>query len=695
MPGSYLVWDFELGEQSKERGKASQVSDEFRHELQAHLDEGIAAADDVALHLKRSDGNIDEFGELAPHIIEAHDGIGHFTLAPNGIVEASYPEGAHENIIGMNVMTVHRRAALKARRSRKMVDDGPLNQEHGDFAVIGILPIFLPGDQESDRFWGFISVTLSVHTLKEHAKLDSLPQEGYEYRLRAGNADKPTVLAQSAGKLPEDPVDETIDTPSSKWVLSIAPTGGWKKNSTYPFSIPVMLIFLGFISSTVNLFATRAGRLEEEVNRRTSELTRSKELSEAVNTIDLAINSATDPDDMMNQAVAIALEAARCDTVAVALIDEEYLMAKYIAGQLHGSAPVRLNLEGEWVKAMVEVAGKPKVIDDYLNDPRVNKEIGRRFSLRSLLAAPLVVRGRVLGILIFIYHHEPVGFTPFEIDFAEKISASMSLAVENAELLHIERGIASTLQEALISLPSRVHGIDFDNIYRSANLQNEKAGGDFYDLFEIKGGNVGIVIGDISGKGLHAATLTSVVRNSIRAYVAENYSVSKVIAKTNEICCSAFEQATFATVIFGILEIGSGRLTFCNAGHPRALVVAEEGVTIMETARTNVPLGVMENTTFHEHVWQVGKEDTLFFYTDGLVEAKKESGRLNEARLIAILSELNFSDTRDLPALVVEDIFEKNGYRQRDDVAIISMSLEGVGIPESEFDEPQEIIGVE
>ena len=217
----------------------------------------------------------------------------------------------------------------------------------------------------------------------------------------------------------------------------------------------------------------------------------------------------------------------------------------------------------------------PLVVRDVSLDPRIQGAEVETVGLGSLLAVPLLVRERVLGLLVFGHRH-PAGYRPVETDFASKVGATVSLALESARLFEAERAIADTLQEAVLTMPDTLPGVEFSYLYRSAT-EMARVGGDFYDLFAMEDDRVGVVIGDVSGKGLPAATLTSLVKNTLRAYAYDDDAPAEAVAKTNAVVLRSAPVGVFVTLFFGCLDVATGTLTYCSAGHPPGLVLRAGG----------------------------------------------------------------------------------------------------------------------
>jgi serine phosphatase RsbU (regulator of sigma subunit) len=276
-------------------------------------------------------------------------------------------------------------------------------------------------------------------------------------------------------------------------------------------------------------------------------------------------------------------------------------------------------------------------------------------------------------MLGFIYKSRPVIFDSTYLNFIARFAASVSLALENARLYKAQRNIADTLQKSLLVMPERVAGIDFGYEYRSAT-EAAQVGGDFYDIFELEHGKVGIVIGDIAGKGVEAAALTSVVKNAIKAYAFENSSPALVLSKTNELTIKVFSPGYFVTVFFGILSLASGKLTYCNAGHPAAIIKRAEGSVDVLTEHSPV-IGAFAGTKYTDGTEVLVQRDVLFLYTDGLVEARRDRELFTEDRLIDFIRALGPVSARELPEIVYKEVIDFTGGRLSDDIAILTVSL--------------------
>ena len=277
-----------------------------------------------------------------------------------------------------------------------------------------------------------------------------------------------------------------------------------------------------------------------------------------------------------------------------------------------------------------------QVVDDAAAHPGVNQETRRLFEAQSILVVPLIAREEVVGVIYFIYHSRIHRFSSAEADFARRLSVSLGLAIANARLFEAERDIADRLQEALLTLPDSVAGIEFANAYHSAS-EAARVGGDFYDLFPLDHDHVGVVIGDVAGKGLDAAVLTSMVKNTLRAHATERGKTPKqIVTLTNDLVYRATPTESFVTVFFGILDCRDGRLVYSNAGHTTAAVVREDG-SAGRLSVTGPLLGAFGDVEFDQAEVRLDLDEILFLYTDGLTEARRDHELFGEERLFAFL----------------------------------------------------------
>lgn len=235
------------------------------------------------------------------------------------------------------------------------------------------------------------------------------------------------------------------------------------------------------------------------------------------------------------------------------------------------------------------------------------------------------------------------------------------------------RGIADYLQEALLGLPEEIEGVDFGYLYRSASEQ-ARVGGDFFDLFELGDGKIGIVVGDVSGKGIEAAALTSLIKDTVKAYSFLKLSPSSVMRKTNEIVSRISAPEMFATVFFGLLNIETGQLIYCNAGHTQGIIRTDGSIKLLEANSSLI--GFFAGEHYENNSEQVDVKDILLLYTDGITEARYGNDFFGEDRIVEFVAGRTSLTAKELPGKMLDEVTKFSHENLADDIAILTISLQ-------------------
>jgi serine phosphatase RsbU (regulator of sigma subunit) len=314
------------------------------------------------------------------------------------------------------------------------------------------------------------------------------------------------------------------------------------------------------------------------------------------------------------------------------------------------------------------------VADPYAADQRIDGDCLKAMGVRSLLAAPLRSHDATDGVLLFVDPAEPFGFADSEVEFANRLARSLTLALENARLYAAEHRIADTLQAALLDLPDTMPGVVFSHRYRSAT-EATRVGGDFYDLFDLGSGRVGVIIGDVSGKGLEAAALTSFVKTTIKTHAFDGSQPSAVMTKANDVLIRSLLKASFVTVFFGELDTVTGRLTYCSGGHPPGIVRGPNDASWLVGTESPV-LGAFADMVFSERDVQLLPGDTLLLYTDGVTEARGAGGFFGDERLHDLVRSSEGSGPDELVTAVLDGVLAWTGGTLRDDLALLALRVD-------------------
>jgi sigma-B regulation protein RsbU (phosphoserine phosphatase) len=250
-------------------------------------------------------------------------------------------------------------------------------------------------------------------------------------------------------------------------------------------------------------------------------------------------------------------------------------------------------------------------------------------STKSEVDIPLKYHGKVIGVFN-VQHYELDAFPRERIELLEALAGNITIAIENARLFRKERHekerALNELQEARrIQLnlfpkkPPTMPGFKIEGM----GLPCLEVGGDWYDYINLKDGRLGIVLADVSGKGIGAALLMSAARSVIRLIAQTNDSPGEVLRQVNNILLNDFQTTQFITLIYAILDPVKRTLNFANAGHLYPLYVSSAESKFLKTS-AGIPLGIAESQ-FTDCYIEFTKGSRLILYTDGLTEAMNET----------------------------------------------------------------------
>ncbi len=206
-----------------------------------------------------------------------------------------------------------------------------------------------------------------------------------------------------------------------------------------------------------------------------------------------------------------------------------------------------------------------------------------------------------------------------------------SLAIENARLYAEQRSVAQTLQHSLLAEAfPEIGGLEFASSY-VAGVEGIDIGGDWYDIVRLDRGQILLVVGDVSGRGLEAATMMASLRYAARAYAAEGHPPGLILSKLSALVSIA-RDGHFATVLCGMLDVATSRISIANAGHPEPLLVSASGAEFVPT-NVGVPVGVHVDLPYPEVEFVFPRGSTLLLYTDGAIERRGEDLDIGMQRL--------------------------------------------------------------
>ena len=327
-------------------------------------------------------------------------------------------------------------------------------------------------------------------------------------------------------------------------------------------------------------------------------------------------------------------------------------------------------LSKERVFDRMALSGEVVRVRDLRQDDRVNiPELVEHEGVVAALHAGMVFQGQAIGIMR-LYARSPRVFTDTESRLAQVVANQAATAVEQARLLRAKRHEEQLQQQVRLGaavqrrmLPARTPTMPrFDVAFRY--VPSLDLGGDFLDVFELgddDGPALGLVVGDVVGKGVPAALLMSACRASLRAHVQGGGTLDDVIRRVNRDLCRDTLDNEFVTVWFGAIDARSARLTFCSAGHDPPMLIRSRGGAVSPANLRVLPagglvMGIDAEQRFELAAMDLESGDVLVAYTDGVVDARSFQGeRFTRARLEqAILNGVNLT-----PGATASDVLER------------------------------------
>ncbi|MEZ5123982.1 MAG: SpoIIE family protein phosphatase [Solirubrobacterales bacterium] len=270
---------------------------------------------------------------------------------------------------------------------------------------------------------------------------------------------------------------------------------------------------------------------------------------------------------------------------------------------------------GQGVAGRLAVAGRPLILSDLGHEDVVLDDL--REPGRALAGVPLRVAGETIGVLIVSSRERP--YNQADLHLLELVADRAGLAIRQAELYDAARAAALSLQRSLLpDVPPLTAGLQIAARYLPGQ-DGDEVGGDWYDVFALPDGRVAIAVGDIVGRGLHAAARMGRVSTALRAYAYDSASPADAVLRLDRLV-TAEDIVAFATLLLIFLDPQTGAGRACSAGHPPPLLLGADGAGVVAIA-VGPPLGV-GSVSRRESALTVPDGATLLAYTDGLVERR-------------------------------------------------------------------------
>jgi sigma-B regulation protein RsbU (phosphoserine phosphatase) len=375
-------------------------------------------------------------------------------------------------------------------------------------------------------------------------------------------------------------------------------------------------------------------------------------------------NSSLDLDKVLNRVMDEVIAAIRAERGFLMLRDDSDEMVFRVARGLDQQAIEAPEFQvSRGIVERVAREGEPQLTSDAQSDAWLSERASvRSLGLRSVICVPLQLKGATRGVIYADNRLKAGIFTQADLELLSAIASSAAIAIENARLYQVavEKGrmerelqVACEVQASLIPHDTpQVAGWDFAARWKPAF----EVSGDFYDF--IPGdGRLGIVIADVSDKGMPAALFMALSRSIVRASVTPMHPPAHAIGQANRLICADSMDSMFVTLFYAQLNPASGELVYVNAGHNPPLLYRAENEELVALTRTGMALGLFDFVDFWGDAVQLDHGDFIVLYTDGVTEAIDAHLReFGEDRLRRVLLDNAGASAEDMAAVLEESI---------------------------------------
>ncbi len=347
---------------------------------------------------------------------------------------------------------------------------------------------------------------------------------------------------------------------------------------------------------------------------------------------------------------------------------------------------------GEGIVGRVARTRRAELLADAAADPRMVKHDDPALAVRSVIVVPLIFRERFFGVLAVTNPGGEQLFNEADFTLMQSLAEQAALALHNAEFLQLQvektqldldLSIASGIQQMLLPRQTpRIAGLSLDARYASA----QRVGGDLYDFFPLSETRLGIVVADVSGKGIPASLLMAITRTNLRQIAPRHASPSQVLIELNAALAADIQSGLYVTMLYAIVDVAANQVTLARAGHELPLFVRRQPETGLPRAEfvgsEGMALGMVPDEIFSaaivDRTEHFGSGEALVLYTDGLTEAPNEEDKeFSGARLADVARAEHARSPREINDRILETVQRFTGeVPQRDDFTLVTVKRE-------------------
>ncbi len=403
--------------------------------------------------------------------------------------------------------------------------------------------------------------------------------------------------------------------------------------------------------------------------------------------VSIIINTTQNVDELVNLVMTKAQSVMRAEASSVMLLNEEtnMLECEVALGEV-GEKVKKIQLKmGEGIAGWVAQHGQPEIIPDVSTDERFASKIDNStgFQTRSILAAPLLVKEKVIGVAEVINRLDGKAFDNDDLELFSTFCRQVAMAIENARMYQMKlekQRLEQDLEHARIiqqSFMPEVFPSGTEKAFSifAKSLPAAAVGGDFFDFHEFGNSSVGVAVGDVTGKGVPAALYMARLVSDLRRYTQICVDPAEVIIQLNKALIDRSRRGMFVTFQYGILQSETGYFTYANAGHlPFIRVSKDKDVEMLKGGKT-IPLGIVPDVYLDAVTVKLEPGDSIVLITDGIVEAKSRDGKAYSIpRTVRTLAGATKTAKGIVEELLADVQAFAKGVQQHDDLTILSIT---------------------
>jgi len=288
---------------------------------------------------------------------------------------------------------------------------------------------------------------------------------------------------------------------------------------------------------------------------------------------------------------------------------------------------------------------------------------------------PLRDRTTTVGVMAIDMDNSNTSVSHEQASLAIAVANIVGPAVSSIRKMESRIRTSRMLQKILVpEAPREIPGVDIAALYRPSE-EIGRLGGDFYEFTQLNDDKWCIALGDVSGKGLHAAQYAAMTKFVLRSYVLEYQETLPAIKLINSAVLRHTNAEWFITLFYAIMDTSQRRFRYVRAGHPPPMLYQKNTGTVKLLKAMGVPTGIMEDAVFEEAEEQLFPDDVLVMYTDGVTEAHQGAELYGEERLSGVILDCAEQSADQIANRIIREVTEFAGGRLTDDAAVVVMKV--------------------